>query len=256
MNDIIQQKLNEMEAAEGVRILHCVESGSRAWGFASPDSDYDVRFIYVRPVEDYLRLEKVRDVIEWQLDDTLDISGWDLQKALRLLRKSNPTLFEWNSSPIVYRTTDAWKQISAEIDGYFLEKHGLYHYLSTAKKNDREYLRGETVRLKKYFYVLRPILACRWILAEQTPPPMLFRTLMDKYLDDDLKPDVEELLRLKTETPEIGEGKRMDRINDYLDRSIEEIGRRIEDLPPEKPRSWDDLDKLFLAALGEYTAAQ
>ena len=251
MTEIIQQKLNEIEAMEHVRILHCVESGSRAWGFASPDSDYDVRFIYVRPLEDYLRLEKTRDVIEWQLDETLDVNGWDLQKALRLLHKSNPTLFEWNGSPIVYRTTEAWKRISDEIDGYFLEKSGLYHYLSTAKKNYREYLRGETVKLKKYFYVLRPILACRWILAEQTPPPMLFSTLMDKYLDDDLKPDVQTLLRMKMETPEIGEGRRMDRINDYLDRSIEEIGQRIEALPAEKPRSWEDLNKLFLAIVKE-----
>ncbi len=249
MNEIIQQKLNEIEAREGVRILHCAESGSRAWGFASPDSDYDVRFIYVRPLEDYLRLEKTRDVIEWQLDETLDINGWDLQKALRLLHKSNPTLFEWNSSPIVYRTTDAWRRISDVIDGYFLEKSGLYHYLSTAKKNYREYLQGETVKLKKYFYVLRPILACRWILAERTPPPMLFSTLMDKYLDDDLRPDVQTLLRMKTETPEIGEGRRMDRINDYLERSIEEIGVRIAALPPEKPRSWEELDRLFLAVL-------
>lgn len=251
MNEIIQQKLNEIEDREGVRILHCVESGSRAWGFASPDSDYDVRFIYVRPLEDYLRLEKTRDVIEWQLDETLDINGWDLQKALRLLHKSNPTLFEWNSSPIVYRTTDAWKRISGEIDGYFLEKSGLYHYLSTAKKNDREYLRGETVKLKKYFYVLRPILACRWILAEQTPPPMLFSTLMDKYLDDDLKPDVQTLLRMKMETPEFGEGKRMDRINDYLDRSIEEIGEQINALPAEQPKSWNNLNTLFLETVKE-----
>lgn len=249
MKETIQQKLNEIESQEGVRILHCVESGSRAWGFASPDSDYDVRFIYVRPVEHYLRLDKTRDVIEWQLDDTLDINGWDLQKALRLLHKSNPTLFEWNGSPIVYRTTDAWKQISEVIDKYFLEKAGLYHYLSTARSNYREYLKGETVRLKKYFYVLRPLLACRWILAEKTPPPMLFSTLMDKYLDEAVKPDVQTLLRLKTETPELGEGKRMDRINDYLDQSIEEIEQIIDQLPPDKPRSWESLNSIFLNAV-------
>ncbi len=94
MKEIIQQKLNEIESQEGVRILHCVESGSRAWGFASPDSDYDVRFIYVRPVEHYLRLDKTRDVIEWQLDDTLDINGWDLQKALRLLHYLDQSIEE------------------------------------------------------------------------------------------------------------------------------------------------------------------
>lgn len=103
MFEIIKDKIQEIEKKENVRVLRCVESGSRAWGFASPDSDYDVRFIYVRPKEYYLRLEKKRDVIEWQLDETLDINGWDIQKALRLLHKSNPTLFEWNSSPIIYK---------------------------------------------------------------------------------------------------------------------------------------------------------
>ena len=249
MKELIQEKLNEIEAREHVRILHCVESGSRAWGFASPDSDFDVRFIYVRRTEDYLRLEKTRDVIEWQLDDTLDINGWDLQKALRLLHKSNPTLFEWNSSPIVYRTTVDWQRISAVINRFFLEKAGLYHYLSTAKKNYREYLKGETVRLKKYFYVLRPLLACRWILAEGTPPPMLFSTLMDKYLEESVRPDVRELLRIKMETPEIGDGPRMDRINEYLDRGIEEIGQIIDSLPPDQPRSWAELDSLFISVL-------
>ena len=114
--EIIPAKLREIEAREHVRILHCVESGSRAWGFASPDSDYDVRFVYVRQPEHYLRLDKTRDVIEWQLDDTLDINGWDLQKTLRLLHRSNPTVFEWNSSPILYKTTPEWAEISAVID--------------------------------------------------------------------------------------------------------------------------------------------
>ncbi len=134
VQEIIPAKLKEIEARENIRVIHCVESGSRAWGFASPDSDYDVRFIYVRPIEYYLRLDKTRDVIEWQLDDTLDINGWDLQKALRLLHSSNPTLFEWNNSPIVYKTTPEWAEISAIIGHFFQKKAGLYHYLSTAKK--------------------------------------------------------------------------------------------------------------------------
>lgn len=92
MRKIIETKLKEIEKKENVRIIYAVESGSRAWGFASPDSDYDVRFIYVRPKDYYLRLDKTKDVIEWQLDETFDINGWDLQKALRLLHGSNPTL--------------------------------------------------------------------------------------------------------------------------------------------------------------------
>lgn len=227
MRQLIQLKLKEIEEKENIRILHCVESGSRAWGFASPDSDYDVRFIYVRSKEFYLCLNQTRDVIEWQLDDTLDINGWDIQKALKLLYKSNPTLFEWNSSPIVYQTTREWQGISAIIDRYFVAKAGVYHYLSTAKSNYREYLKGETVRLKKYFYVLRPLLACKWILAEGTPPPMPFNALMGKYLDNEIKPDVEKLLDLKQNSPEIGEGRRLDRVNRYIEHSMQEIENSI-----------------------------
>ncbi len=249
MREIILEKLNEIEEKENIKILHCVESGSRAWGFASPDSDYDVRFIYVRKSEFYLKLEKTRDVIEWQLDDTLDINGWDVQKALKLLHNSNPTLFEWNSSPIVYRTTEEWNKISAIINDYFVKKSGLYHYLSTAKSNYREYLKGETVRLKKYFYVLRPLLACRWILTEQTPPPMLFSDLAEKHLESDIRPYVEKLLYMKMNTPEIGEGKRIDELNEYLDKSIVEIENVIKTLPEEDKGSWKELNDIFLALL-------
>lgn len=247
MFDIIQNKLKEIEQAENIKILHCVESGSRAWGFASPDSDYDVRFIYLRKHEQYLRLEKTRDVIEWQLDDTLDINGWDIQKALRLLHNSNPTLFEWNASPIVYRTTQEWKAVSDIINSYFIKKSGLYHYLSTAKSNYREYLKGETVRLKKYFYVLRPLLACKWILAEQTPPPMLFSTLMDHCLESELVPDVLELLKRKMQLSELGEGPRFDRINSYIESSMTQIEKCIQELPSEKKQGWEKLNALFLS---------
>ena len=105
MKDIILRELKKIEAQENVKIIMAIESGSRAWGFASPDSDYDVRFIYVRKEEDYLKLEKTRDVIEWKLDDVLDINGWDIKKALQLLHNSNPTVFEWCASPIVYWET-------------------------------------------------------------------------------------------------------------------------------------------------------
>lgn len=249
MRETIINELKKIEESENVTILHCVESGSRAWGFASPDSDYDVRFIYVRPKEYYLRLDKTRDVIEWRLDDTLDINGWDIQKALILLHKSNPTLFEWNSSPIVYKTTEVWQQISATIDRYFVAKSGLYHYLNTAKSNYREYLKGETVRLKKYFYVLRPLLACKWILDKKSPPPMEFQVLLEAYLEDEIRPDVEKLLDMKINTPEITVGKRFDRVNAYLDRTISEFETILAKLTDDAVSSWDELNSLFLTVL-------
>jgi len=246
MRDIIIEKLKEIEEKENIKILHCIESGSRAWGFASPDSDYDVRFIYVRPIEYYLRLDDPRDVIEWQLDDTLDINGWDIQKMFRLLYKSNPTVFEWNASSIVYKTTKEWENISKIINDYFVTKSGLYHYLSMAKNNYRQYLNTDQVRYKKYFYVLRPVLACKWILSNGTPPPMLFQELMETTLDKNIKPYVDKLLDIKMNSPEIETGYKIDVINNYLNDNIKEIDEIINTLPYDKNDNWDLLNKLFL----------
>ncbi len=130
MKETIVEKLKEIEKTENVRILHAVESGSRAWGFPSPDSDYDVRFLYVRPLEYYMKLEKTRDVIELPINDMLDINGWDLKKALQLLYAGNPTLFEWFSSPIVYWQTDFMDKLQPLMQKYFSSQRGLYHYIN------------------------------------------------------------------------------------------------------------------------------
>ena len=159
----IDEKLHAIEEKEHVRILYAVESGSRAWGLASPDSDYDVRFLYVRPMEEYLRLDSPRDVIEWQLDEVLDINGWDLRKALVQFQKGNATLFEWAGSPIAYRTSEAWQEIYRAARPYFSVKRAVYHYYGTARNTYLQYLQGEMVRYKKYFYALRPLLAARYI---------------------------------------------------------------------------------------------
>ena len=249
MNETIRQKLHELEAAEKIRVLYAAESGSRACGFASPDSDYDVRFIYVRPTEAYLSILPQRDVIEWQLDETLDISGWDLQKALRLLLKSNPTLFEWANSPIIYRTTPQWEALRGIINQYFCSKAGMYHYLNMARSNYREYLKGETVRIKKYLYVLRPILACRWIAARGTPPPMLFETLVEAELDPRLRPTVERLLALKRSQPEIGTMLRIDALNEYIESQLTLLGDAVTALSEEAQPDVAQLDCFFRSAL-------
>ena len=246
MEELICRKLSEIEKKENVKILLAVESGSRAWGFASPDSDYDVRFIYVRPKEDYLRLDTVRDVIELPLDDVLDINGWDLQKTLQLLYKSNPTLFEWFSSPIVYLETDFADKFREIMGEYFSTKKSLYHYISMAEGNYREYLRGEVVKAKKYFYVLRPILACRWILEKGTPPPMLFSELMKSELLEDLILDVTKLLDLKMNASEVKMISRIDKINEYVDRSIAEIKMILQSMDEKKEVEWRTLNDLFL----------
>lgn len=253
MKELIQSKLLEIEQAEDITILHAVESGSRAWGFPSPDSDYDVRFIYVRRPEYYLKLEKARDVIELPINDLLDIDGWDLNKTLRLLHGSNPTLFEWMSSPVIYRQTDFIHRFQPLLDSYFSSKSGLHHYLSMAEGNYREYLKGEMVRAKKYFYVLRPILACRWILHKGTRPPMLFRELMESELPQALKPQVQSLLELKMHAPEIREIPRIDCLNQYLDEEIAAVKAQIAQLPPRITPGWEMLNQFFLETIHQPT---
>ena len=245
----IMKKLQEIEQQENVKILHAVESGSRSWGFASPDSDYDVRFVYVRRTEDYLRLSPPRDVIEWELNEVYDLSGWDLQKALSLIHKSNPTIFEWCSSPVIYRTTDYWNDVKNIANAYYSAKSGAYHYLSMAKANYRTYLKGETVRLKKYFYVLRPILACRWVLTHGTPPPMLFAELVDGMLDPALRPVVDDLTRRKMQTPELGEEPAIPVLNAYIEESLAALEQQAADAPVTREKDWAALDDLFLRAL-------
>lgn len=182
----IQERLSLIEHNENVRILYACESGSRAWGFASADSDYDVRFIYIRPLEWYLSIdmERRRDVIELPIEGDLDINGWDVRKALNLFRKSNPPLLEWLSSGIIYRNeksfTDAVDALKPRVYSPISCRH---HYLNMAENNFRGELQREVVRLKKYLYVLRPLLAVRWIDLEKGAPPIEFEILMQETLE-------------------------------------------------------------------------
>ncbi len=130
--ELFVHELKAIEEENGVRILHAVESGSRAWGFASPDSDYDVRFVYVRPPRDYIRLNEPKDVIIWKDDNVLDINGWDLRKAMKQFARGNATLFEWSYSPVVYQTSSEWATVCDVAKSYFSEKAAIYHYYGTA----------------------------------------------------------------------------------------------------------------------------
>ncbi len=246
MHQLIVSKLHEIEEKENVRVILAVESGSRAWGFASPDSDYDVRFIYVRTREDYLKLNPARDVIELPINHLLDINGWDLQKMLRLLYKSNPTLFEWFASPIIYMETEFADKLRKMMYTYFSTKRSVYHYISMAEGNYRGYLKGDLVRAKKYFYVLRPILACRWILEKGTPPPMPFSELERAELPEELAEDIERILNLKLYFPELKEIPKIEKINKYLDGAIIEIKDKLQTLEEKKKPAWDMLNELFL----------
>ncbi len=182
----VQDALTNLESARDVRVLYACESGSRAWGFASRDSDYDVRFLYVHRRDWYLSVDDRRDVIEQPIADDLDVSGWELRKALRLLRKSNPPLLEWLRSPVVYRHDPLFAaEFGALANAFYSPRRCFAHYLHMARGNWRGYLLGrELVSLKKYLYVLRPLLGCRWIERRPGPVPMEFDRLIQDALEE------------------------------------------------------------------------
>jgi predicted nucleotidyltransferase len=224
MQEEINQSLVEIEREEQVKIFYACESGSRAWGFPSADSDYDVRFIYLRPREWYLSvdLERRRDVIERPISGMLDVGGWDLRKALQLMRKGNPPLVEWLGSPIIYRELfSVAAQLRDLAANNYSPMASLYHYLHMAQGNYRDYLKGPIVWIKKYFYVLRPLLAIKWLERDLGVVPTEFAELVDKTVDSPaLKGEIEQLVAAKRSGEELDRGPRIDVISDYIDREL------------------------------------
>ncbi len=245
VNREIDQKLREIEEKEGVRALYAAESGSRAWGFASPDSDYDVRFIYVRPQEDYLKIDEARDVIEWQLDEIFDINGWDLKKALKHFAKGNATLFEWSGSPIKYRVTEEWDKIREVSKQYFSEKSAIYHYYGTANNAYQGYLQGDAVRYKKYFYALRPLLAAQYIEKYHVAPPVLFDDLLKLDMPSKLREAINELLEIKKRTTEKDENPQIPEIRDFIESELARQKAIADELPDDRDRNLDALNRVF-----------
>lgn len=246
INELIFMKIREIEQREHIRVLHVIESGSRAWGFASPDSDYDVRFIYQRDKNFYLSLRETKDFIDWELNEVLDINGWDLKKALQHFHKSNATLFEWSNSPIVYYTTDIWKDLYNEVASrYFACRSAMYHYYGTANKNYHEYLLEDMVKYKKYFYVLRPILACKWIEERKCPPPVLFEKLYNAVLEDDMKDIVNELLEKKMQMSESDKAPKIEKINQYIEEKLVYFKRIVNSMEDDRNPDWIELEKVF-----------
>ena len=220
----IVHRLEQAETEHGVRILFAIESGSRAWGFASPDSDYDVRFIYMHAPQWYqaVDLEERRDVIEYPIVDEIDLNGWDIRKALRLYWKSNPAFVEWIQSPITYLELGDFRSNAIEmLPGVYAPVKGVHHYYSMARTNYRGYLREAVVPLKKYFYVLRPLLAARWLMQTGSAAPIEFERLLC-LLDDEpeVLAEVHGLLERKRNTPEIGRAAAIPLLNAFIEREL------------------------------------
>ena len=241
MRQEIINKLNEIEKKERVKIIYAIESGSRAWGFESIDSDYDVRFIYVRKKEDYLCLDEKSDVIELPIDEVFDISGWDIKKALRLLYKSNPSLLEWFASPIVYKETKEASYIREVIPLYFSQKK-LYHHYQKMAKTLLKYINKEKVPVKKYLYILRCILSSQYIVHNKKQPPIEIERLIECELPNELREDINKLLMIKKNSNEKKYVNRISSLDEFILTSLDE--RDVSSLM-DGESSWEPLNEVF-----------
>lgn len=202
MKQAIQEKLTHITHTEPLHFLLAVESGSRAWGFASPDSDYDVRAIYIRPQPYYLQIDEAKDTFEFIENQWFDVGGWDIRKALRLLRKSNATLLEWLRSPIIYTQDDDFTgRLNALAPQYVQAAALLHHYRGIAGNALKAMDLAHPVKLKKWFYVLRPLLAARWAVKQGGIPPMTLAELMSEW-QTDCAAQIADLVAIKAEQDE------------------------------------------------------
>lgn len=250
----VRDRLRRAESEHDVKVLLAIESGSRAWGFASPNSDYDARFIYVNRPEWYLSvgLEEQRDVIEYPIIDDMDINGWDLRKALRLFWKSNPGFVEWIQSNIIYEHAGFFhERVKELLPQVYSVETGIYHYRSMAKTNYRGYLQAPEVPLKKYFYVLRPLLSVRWLEQVGTPAPIEFdklRRVIER--EPGLKQAIDDLLAIKRASPEMGLSPQIIPIQQFIEREL----NRLESIKPIRTERKDVeplLSELFRTVLRE-----
>lgn len=244
----VQAELDRMEMENGITILFAIESGSRSWGFPSRDSDYDVRFVYLRPVADYLSVNSRRDVIERPIDPVLDIGGWDLRKALQLSLRSNAALLEWLSSPISYRPEAASvgtirRLVRSAADPNALATHYLHLGRRSLEKMQED---GEAVRPKDYCYALRAACCLEWLLRFQQPPPMDMPSLLSGLaLEKDVAGCIRDLIARKAEGGEQDRQARAPMLDHFL-------AGRLNPAPPPLPwvdrdRAGADIDKAFCA---------
>lgn len=214
----IRKRLDEVRAS-GVKILFAVESGSRAWGFPSPDSDYDCRFVYIRPVEHHLKLNLDRDVIEFPIEGEIDTGGWDLRKALLLALKGNAVIVEWVKSPDVYEELAGFRQrFAALLEGIVDPVLVARHYFGLLKRHDHVYV-GDEVKLKKLFYALRPAFSLQFMeergFAEL--PPMNFQSLMQSVrISEELSELISTMIAEKSVTREMGTGTAPEPVSRFL----------------------------------------
>ena len=231
----ILRHLKDVEREHDVKVLLAVESGSRAWGFESADSDWDVRCIYVHKPQCYYSVGRQRDVVEYMYEDDVDLVGWELRKTLTLLRQSNPSLYEWLHSPIVYRADTGFMHRIREVESAcFNPVRLMYHYNHIYLKHDVRYIRREKCKMKVFFYYLRGILGCKWIDTYNTLPPVPFRELVAGTVDEArLRDKIDALIRIKQSGEECDIHTVDAELFDYANRWAEHYNHRADTFRPE-----------------------
>lgn len=245
MKELIDQEIGAIERDNRVRVLFACESGSRAWGFASPDSDYDVRFIYAQPKDNYLSIRERKDTIELPVNQDLDINGWDIRKALQLFLKSNAPLYEWLQSPIIYKETSEFsRELRGLMPAFFSNRAGCHHYLSMTRNTFENDLQGEQVKLKRYFYALRSLLAGLWIVEKKSVPPMEFAQLRTLNTDHDWNESVNALLMEKKVANEKTLISPVALLQEWIEKTLVDCKEKADTLEPVKHDTFL-LDGLF-----------
>lgn len=253
--NMIQQeictKLDIIETEHRIRIPFAVESGSRAWGFASADSDYDCRFIYVRPKDDYLALFPPKDTLDYPPDKIFDLSGWDVRKVIVHLVKSNAVMLEWLRSGHIYRKND---QFAAELwslgQSFFHPTAVTWHYLSLAANKLREIKEKDSTKVKTYFYVLRPLACARFILQHQEIPFMEYsRNLQEISVPEEIRSQIEQLLARKAQSNEADLLPKQEALLGYFDQEIAEIEAWLSWTKFEKKQNVHEADDCFRKVL-------
>ena len=254
MKNRILKELDNIEQSHGVKIIYACESGSRAWGFASRDSDYDVRFIYAHPNDWYLSIAEKKDVIEIPVNEELDVSGWDIRKSLRLLRKSNSPLLEWLSSPIVYTKVEAAvRPFYGLSKRAFLPESSCHHYLSMARSSIAKFQDERDVRIKSYLYAVRTLLCCKWIIEHMSQPPMRIQNLLKEYLPTGkIRDFVDRLIELKGNDAESTRIGRSSHFEAYMNEEFSSLDARIPKNPDKIPvKEFDSVFKDILVQINK-----
>ncbi|WP_156291630.1 nucleotidyltransferase domain-containing protein [Oceanobacillus salinisoli] len=237
MEEIIISKLKELETGHRVKILYACEAGSRSWGLHTNESDFDVRFIYIHPPNYYLSIDPVgigkkKDVINVPIDKSLDIHGWELTKALRLFRKSNPALLEWMHAGIVYHEAfSTMKEMKKMEPGIFSAKTCIHHYVNMAKNNFSKISQQEEINIKMYIHAVRPILLAKWMIKHQTFPPIHFLTLTEDLVHE--SEEIRLLTEIKTNKQHI-ESLNDKKLNSFINKEIRQLEELVKDVPMKK----------------------